>query len=97
MKNPFWHSNSADPGTGHDLLFREFIDIEAIPGEPLSNFFDRLQETMELLAGTDHQIFTISSPHSTSSQSTKGYDMIRTIIEDKTSRPAVAAGRGGDT
>ena len=49
-------ANSADTETGCDLLFRESIDIKAIPGEPLSNFFGRLQETVGLLVGTDHQI-----------------------------------------
>ena len=39
-------ANSADTKTGRDLLFREFIDIKAIPGEPLSNFFGKLQETI---------------------------------------------------
>ena len=47
-------ANSADTETGRDLLFREFIDIKAIPGEPLSNFFGRLQETLCMLARDKH-------------------------------------------
>ena len=49
-------ANSADTETGRDLLFREFIDIKAIPREPLSNFFGKLQETVGLLAGTGYRI-----------------------------------------
>ena len=40
-------ANSADTEIGHDLYFGEFIDIKAIPGEPLSNFFGKLPETAE--------------------------------------------------
>ena len=82
-------ANSADTETGRDLLFREFIDIKAIPGEPLSNFFGRLQETVGLLAGTDHQI----SPYHHRTQLLRNlpreYDIIRTVIEDKTPQPTV--------
>ena len=55
-------ANSADTKTGRDLLFRQFIDITAIPGEPLSNFFGKLQETVGLLASTDHQISPYHHP-----------------------------------
>ena len=48
-------TNLADTETGCDLLFREFIDIKAVPGKPLGSFFGMLQETVGLLAGTDHQ------------------------------------------
>ena len=81
-------ANSADTETGRDLLFREFIDIKAIPGEPLSNFFGKLQETVGLLAGTDHQI---SPYHRTQllRNLPSEYDMIRTVIEDKTLQPTI--------
>ena len=82
-------ANSADTETGRDLLFREFIDIKAIPGEPLSNFFGKLQETVGLLAGTDHQI----SPYHHRTQLLRSlpseYDIIRTVIEDKTPQPTI--------
>ena len=82
-------ANSADTETGRDLLFREFIDIKAIPGEPLSNFFRKLQETVGLLAGTDHQI----SPYHHRTQLLRNlpseYDIIRTVIEDKTPQPTI--------
>ena len=82
-------ANSADTETGRDLLFREFIDIKAIPGEPLSNFFGKLLETVGLLAGTDHQI----SPYHHRTQLLRNlpsdYDMIRTVIEDKIPQPTI--------
>ena len=83
VENP---RRSVDTETGRDLLFREFIDIKAIPGEPLSNFIGRLQETVGLLAGTDHQI----SPYHHRTQllcNLPKEHMIRTIIEDKTPQP----------
>ena len=82
-------ANSADTETGRDLLFRESIDIKAITGEPLSNFFGKLQETVGLLAGTDHQI----SPYHHRTQLLRNlpseYDMVRTVIEDKTPQPTI--------
>ena len=82
-------ANSADTETGRDLLFREFIDIKAIPGEPLSNFFGRLQETVGLLAGTDHQISPYHHRTQLLRNLPKEYDMIRTVIEDKTPQPTI--------
>ena len=82
-------ANSADTETGRDLLFREFINIKAVPGEPLSNFFGRLQETVGLLAGTDHQITPFHHRTQLLRNLPKEYDMIRTIIEDKTPQPTI--------
>ena len=81
-------ANSADTETGRDLLFREFINIKAVPGEPLSNFFGRLQEIVELLAGTDHQITPFHHRTQLVRNLPKEY-MIRTIIEDKTPQPTI--------
>ena len=82
-------ANSADTETRRDLLFREFIDIKAIPREPLSNFFGKLQETVGHLAGTDHQI----SPYHHRTQLLRNlpveYDMARTIIEDKSPQSTI--------
>ena len=82
-------ANSADTETGRDLLFREFIDIKVIPGELLSNFFGKLQETIGLLAGTDHQI----SPYHHRTQLLRNlpseYNIIRTFIKDKTPQPTI--------
>ena len=70
-------ANPADTETGRNLLFREFIDIKAIPGEPLSNFFGNPQGIVGLLAGTDHQ----TSPYYHRTQLLRNlpseYDMIR--------------------
>ena len=48
--------NSAETKTGRSLLYWRFTNIKAIPGEPLSDFFGSLQETVGLLAGTEHAI-----------------------------------------
>ena len=77
-------ANSADTETGRDLLFREFINIKAIPGKPLSNFFGRLQETVGLLVSTDHQISPYHHRTQLLRNLPKEYVMIRTVIEDKT-------------
>ena len=82
-------ANSADTETGRDLLFREFIDIKAIPGEPLSNFFGKLQETVGLLAGTDHQISSYHHRTQLLRNLPSEYDIIRTVIEDKTPQPTI--------
>ena len=82
-------ANSSDTETGRDLLFREFIDIKAIPGEPLSNFFGKLQETIGLLAGTDHQILPYHHCTQLLCNLPEEYDIIRTIIEDKTPQPTI--------
>ena len=64
------------------------IADEAITGEPLSDF-GRLQETVGLLASTDHRI----SPYHHRAQLLRNlpteYDMIRTVIEDKTPQPTI--------
>ena len=49
-------ANSAETETGRSLLHRRLTNIKAIPGDPLSDFFGKLQETVGLLAGTDHAI-----------------------------------------
>lgn len=82
-------ANSADTETGRGLLFREFVDIKAIPGEPLSNFFGRLQETVGLLAGTDHHISPYHHRTQLLRNLPKEYDVIRTIIEEKSPEPTI--------
>ena len=49
-------SNSTGAGTGRSLLYRRFTSIKAIPGDPPGDFFGKLQETVGLLADTDHAI-----------------------------------------
>ena len=49
-------ANSTETETGRSLLYQRFANIKAIPGGPLSDFFGMLQETVGLLAGTDHAI-----------------------------------------
>ena len=74
--------SSAETETGRSLLYRRFTNIKAIPGNPLSDFFGKLQETVGLLAGTDHAIPL--PQHRTQLRNLPDeYNVIRTIIEDK--------------
>ena len=49
-------ANSAETEIERSLLYRRFTNTKAISGEPLSDFFGKLQKTVGLLAGTDHAI-----------------------------------------
>ena len=83
-------ANSAETETGRSLLYRRFTNIKAIPGNPLSDFFGKLQETVGLLAGTDHAI----PPHQHRTQLLRNlpdeYNVIQTIIEDKSPPPGIS-------
>ena len=83
-------ANSAETEAGRSLLYRRFTNIKAIPGNPLSDFFGKLQETVGLLAGTDHAI----PPYQHRTQLLRNlpdeYNVIRTIIEDKSPPPGIS-------